>query len=50
MGSGPDALLLPLAEAVTGRFKVYAEDGVTLIYESDELTVKPGEAWKLSEN
>jgi hypothetical protein len=46
---GPDRQLLafPGAGAVTGRFEVYAEDGVTLLGVSATQTVSSGQSYRL---
>ena len=46
---GPDRqlLALPGAAPVTGRFEVYAEDGVTLLGQSAALTVRSGQSYRL---
>ena len=50
LGLGPDALLLPASEEATGRFLVYAEDGVTLLHAGDEVTVRPGDVWQIGQD
>jgi len=46
---GPDRqlLVLPDARDMTGRFEVYAEDGVTLLGTSGPRTVRGGQAYRL---
>jgi hypothetical protein len=46
---GPDRQFLPFSSAspVTGRFEVYAEDGVTLASASEPRTVRGGQTYQL---
>jgi len=46
---GPDRQLLPLPSAspVTGRFEVYAEDGVILVGASEPRTVRGGQTYQV---
>ena len=45
---GPDRVRLTLPEnSRTGRFLLFAEDGKTILTESPELTLTPGQLWEL---
>ena len=47
--SGPDRARMKLpAGGLTGRFRVFAEDGRSRLCESGEVTVRPGEVWELA--
>ena len=45
---GPDATLLSAGGEMTGRFRVYGDDGHTPLHTSGEVTVAPGEVWQLT--
>ncbi len=46
---GPDKCLLNLSDIGTlkGHFEVYAEDGLTPLYQGETCTLKPGQVWEL---
>jgi hypothetical protein len=46
---GPDRQLLPFSSAspLTGKFEVYAEDGVTLLGTSATQTITVGQSYRL---
>jgi hypothetical protein len=40
---------MPLTtKTATGRFRVLAEDGETVVYTGPEVAIKPGEVWQLT--
>lgn len=46
---GPDALRLKVPEGeLTGRFRVFAEDGVTPLAESESLAIEAGQCWRVA--
>ncbi len=46
---GPDAQRISLPQgAHSGAFHVYAEDGTTLLFSSETVTIRSGETWSVS--
>lgn len=45
---GPERVRLPVPDSgLTGHFSIFAEDGKTLLMESKETPLRPGEIWEL---
>jgi hypothetical protein len=45
---GPDRATMKIpVGGVTGQFRVFAEDGKTLLHTGSEVTLRPGEVWEL---